>query len=92
MQALPALAIPGKVSCGTSPHLNEQERNTMARYIDDDPTIRRIAREIYGDVEIDDDAQVQPATEGGSWVAAWVYVSNKTLDEYGEREEMGVPE
>jgi hypothetical protein len=43
---------------------------------------RAVARKLYGsdEVEIDADAEVAAATDGGSWVAAWVYLSNETLD------------
>lgn len=46
--------------------------------------IRTAARNVYGgdNIEIDEDAKVSAATDGGSWVAAWVYLSNETLDTF----------
>jgi len=38
-------------------------------------------------IEIDDNAKIAPAHEGGSWVQAWVYLSNEILDEHEPVEE-----
>jgi hypothetical protein len=54
--------------------------------------VRALARRVYGfrqHIEIDADAEVTAATDGGSWVAAWVYLSNETLDTYGVGHEEG---
>lgn len=59
----------------------ENLRAALEKYLE--AKIREIARRVHGtdEIEIDEDAEVLPSTDGGSWVAAWVYLSNETLDE-----------
>lgn len=53
-------------------------REAIDRMAPGNPTVISAAREAYGDdeCEIDDDAQVSEG-EGGTWVAAWVWVEDE---------------
>jgi hypothetical protein len=59
-------------------------------YLETETEIRNAARAKWAnrdDIEIDADAKVNAATDGGSWVAAWLYISNEELDEAGDAQD-----
>lgn len=50
-----------------------------------DETLRERARAQYGsdEIEVDDDAQISRAQDGGAWVQAWVYIDTTDNPEEG---------